>query len=72
MGSTMTHKRGERGKLYVCLHDEAPAIGCGWRQVSYHVGNRHVRLRDPHTNRAKRISRAMFDKIAANAVSVRP
>lgn len=61
-------KRGDRGKLYVCLHDEAPSIGCGWRSVTFHVGNKHVRLRDPNTNKTNRIPRKVFDEIAAHAV----
>jgi hypothetical protein len=56
-------KRGDRGTLRVHLNDEAPRIGSGSRLVEYHVGNRHVTLRNPFNGRTTRLPRSVFDQI---------
>lgn len=56
-------KRGDRGTMRVHLNDEAPRIGSGVRLVEFHVGNRHVTLRNPANGRTARLSRVVFEQI---------
>jgi hypothetical protein len=60
-------KRGDKGLAQIHLNDEAPRIGCGLRVVEYHVGNTHVRLRNPHNGRTAKIPREMFAQVYRKA-----
>jgi hypothetical protein len=56
-------KRGDKGTLRLCLHCEAPRLGSGWRLIEYKIGNRHARLKNPHTGRTAKIPREAFEQI---------
>lgn len=54
--------------MKVYLHDEAPALGCGWRTVVVRSkGWKWVRLRNPATGRVARLKRATWDRIERHA-----
>jgi hypothetical protein len=63
-------KRGDRGKVRLCLHDEAPRLGSGWRLVLFHIGNKRATLTCAATGRTARIPRATFEHIAQAAAIV--
>jgi hypothetical protein len=58
-------KSGFRGKVRLCLHDEAPRLGAGWRIFYVMVGHKWVRVYDPSSGSKKRVSHLLFDRIAA-------
>lgn len=60
----MSRKR-PRSDLRIYLHDEAPAIGSGWRGVSIvSIGPKWARLRETATRSPFRLKRATWDAIA--------
>ena len=62
-------KSGFRGKIRLCLHDEAPRLGSGWRVFYVMVGHKWVRVYDPASGGKKRMSRKLFDSIAASTAA---
>lgn len=62
----MDFKRSDRGLLFIYLENECPRIGSGWRNISYHVGNKKVKLRctfqaDRTCNIGKRVLSEIVD-----------
>lgn len=55
----------------VCLHDEAPHIGAGWRLVCLvSVGPKWAKLRDVSTEASARLPRELWDKISRRALQL--
>jgi hypothetical protein len=60
---TMNIKRSDTGTARLCLQDEAPRIGSGWRTVRYKIGNRWVRIQCLASGREQRLKRRLFQEI---------
>jgi hypothetical protein len=56
-------------KVRVFLHDEIPALGCGWRWLEVRKSDTHVKLRDA-MGREARCKLEVWNELKAGSVAM--